>query len=124
MGPVEERTDELRSPVRRVRRALDDAGVSLVGRRVLALCSGGADSVLLVAALDALPRGARPASIDVLWCDHALRADVAVERDAARAVAERAGAVLHERRADVDLTTAAGGIEGAGRTWRLDVAVR
>jgi tRNA(Ile)-lysidine synthase len=122
MALVEERTGQLRAVARRVRRTLDDARATLVGRRVLALCSGGADSVLLVAALDALPRGARPASLDVLWCDHAMRDDVDSERAAARAAAERVGARFHARRAESDLATAAGGVEGAARTWRYEVA--
>jgi tRNA(Ile)-lysidine synthase TilS/MesJ len=105
-----------------VRRTLDDAAISLVGRRVLALCSGGADSVLLVAALGELPRGAAPASIDVLFCDHALRGDIAAERAAARAVAEHVGARMHERRCDRSLLDADGGIEAAARTWRLEAA--
>jgi tRNA(Ile)-lysidine synthase len=107
---------------RRVRRLLDDAGASLVGRDVLALCSGGADSVALVALLGELPRGAAPRSLHVLWLDHGLRADVAAERAAAHAVADSIGATFHERRADVDLRTAAGGIEAAARSWRYDVA--
>jgi tRNA(Ile)-lysidine synthetase-like protein len=122
MGPVLEQVDALQAVTRRVRRTLDDAGASLVGRRVLAMCSGGADSVLLVAALAALPRGARPAAIEVLWCDHALRPDVAAEREASAAAAERIGVELHERVCEVDLRSARGGVEGAARTWRLEAA--
>lgn len=111
--------DALLAVTRRVRRTLDDAGSSLAGRRVLALCSGGADSVLLVAVLGVLPRGARPASIEVLWCDHGLRAGVDAERDAARAVAERVGARFHLRFAGSRVRDAAGGVEAAAREWRL-----
>ncbi len=104
--------------VRRVRRTLDDAGSPLVGRHVLALCSGGADSVALVALLAALPRGAAPRAIDVLWLDHGLRSNVEAERAAAHAVAEHVGAGFHELRAMDDLRVRPGGLEGAARTWR------
>jgi tRNA(Ile)-lysidine synthase len=111
--------------VRRVRRLLDNAGASLVGRHVLALCSGGADSVALVALLDALPRGAAPARIDVLWLDHGLRDDVAAERDAALGAAAAAGAAFHARRADADLRAGpdGGGTEAAARAWRYEQAL-
>ncbi|MCB0878573.1 MAG: tRNA lysidine(34) synthetase TilS [Thermoleophilia bacterium] len=108
--------------VRRVRRLLDDAGVSLARRRVLALCSGGADSVALVSLLAELPRGAAPARIDVLWLDHALRPDVDDERDAARAAADSVGAAFHERRSHRDLAADAAGTEAAARAWRYEQA--
>lgn len=108
--------------VRRVRRLLDDAGVALARRRVLALCSGGADSIALVSLLAELPRGVAPARIDVLWLDHALRPDVDDERLAARAAAESVGAAFHERRSDRDLAADAAGIEAAARAWRYEQA--
>jgi tRNA(Ile)-lysidine synthase len=124
MDALAQRTDAFRAALRRVRRALDDGGSSLLGRRVLAMCSGGADSVLLVAALAELPRGARAARIDVLWCDHGLREGVAGERDAARAVAERIGATFHERAAGTRVRESGGGIEAAAREWRLGVSIQ
>ncbi|MCW2924349.1 MAG: tRNA(Ile)-lysidine synthetase [Thermoleophilia bacterium] len=108
--------------VRRVRRLLDDSGASLTGRRVLALCSGGIDSVVLVSVLSQLPRGAAPRELTVLWLDHALRADVSAERAAAEAAAHHAGAVFFERRADVSLALGAGGTEAAARAWRYEQA--
>jgi tRNA(Ile)-lysidine synthase len=110
--------------VRRVRRLLDDSGSGLAGRRVLALCSGGADSVALVALLRALPRGAAPRSLDVLFLDHALRDDVAAERACARAAAEHAGATFHELRCELRLVDDPRGVEAAARAWRLDEACR
>jgi len=110
--------------IRRVRRLLDDAGASLVGRRVLVMCSGGADSVALVAILGALPRGAAPRSIDVLWVDHGLREHVERERDAARAAADHVDATFHEvavRLLDGDVGDD-GGVEAAARQARYDVA--
>ncbi|MCW2927111.1 MAG: tRNA(Ile)-lysidine synthase [Thermoleophilia bacterium] len=112
---------------RGVRRMLDESGASLARRRVLALCSGGADSVALVHVLGALPTGAAPASVDVLWLDHGLRIDVADERAAAAAAADAIGAGFVTRSAAADaLRTAEGGLEGAARAWRygqaLDVA--
>lgn len=110
------------SAIRRVRRTLDDAGASLMGRRVLALCSGGADSVALVALLSALPAGAAPRSLQVLFLDHGLREDVHAERAAAQAAAEGARAPFHERRCDGDLREQDGGVEAAARRWRYAVA--
>lgn len=111
-------------PTRRVvARTLRDAGVRLVGRRVLALCSGGADSVALVALLGQLPRGARPARLEVLFCDHGLRQDVRAEHDAAAAAAAHVGADLHVRCAP-PLGELSGGVEGAARTWRYETAAR
>lgn len=112
--------DDRPSP-RVVARTLRDAGVSLVGRRVLALCSGGADSVALVALLGQLPRGARPAGVEVLFCDHGLRDDVRVEQEAAAAAATHVGVDLHVRSAP-PLHGVPGGPEGAARTWRYETA--
>jgi tRNA(Ile)-lysidine synthetase-like protein len=115
--------EDVATTVRRVRRLLDDADASLVGRSVLALCSGGADSVALVALLASLPRGAAPARIDVLWLDHRLRSDVDAERAAARDVADATESTFHERRAGSDLgSRSIGGIEDAARTWRYEQA--
>ncbi len=105
---------------RRVRRTLDDADASLVGARVLAMCSGGADSVALVALLGTLPRGAAPASIDVLSIDYGLR-DTTTELDAARAAAEHVGATWHVHRGGFD-PAAGASFEAAARAWRYDVA--
>lgn len=116
------RTAGIESAVRRVRRTLGDAGVSLAGARVLAMCSGGADSVALVALLAGLPRGAAPASVDVLFLDHGLREDTAGERRAAQAAARHAGGRFFERRADTDLAAEPGGLEAAARGWRYDAA--
>ena len=104
---------------RRVRRTLDEADASLVGRRVLALCSGGADSVALVALLGALPRGAAPASIDVLFVDYGLR-DSAAELDAARAAAERVGATFHSLAVALDVEE--GNFEAIARERRYVAA--
>lgn len=104
---------------------LDECAASLTGRRVLALCSGGADSVALVTMLGDLPRGAAPRRIDVLWLDHALRDGGGASREqaAARAAAERIGASLHVRRCDRSLATERAGIEAAARAWRYEVAL-
>lgn len=111
-----------RRAARRVRRTLDDAGAGLVGRRVLALCSGGIDSTVLVALLARLPRGAAPASIDVLFLDHGLRdASVDAERAAARAVAEIHGFAFHERRRAA--VEAGNGVQDSARTWRYSTAL-
>ncbi|MCW2922505.1 MAG: tRNA(Ile)-lysidine synthetase [Thermoleophilia bacterium] len=107
--------------VRRVRRTLDDAGASLVGRRVLAMCSGGADSVALVALLGSLPRGAAPRSIDVLLVDFGQR-DTAVELAAAAAAAGHVGARFHHRAARLDLAPGTS-FEAAARDARYDIAV-
>jgi tRNA(Ile)-lysidine synthase len=117
--------DTVATSLRQVRRTLDDADSSLVGRRVLAMCSGGADSVALVSLLSQLPRGAAPRQIDVLWLDHALRdgADASREHAAAQAVADQAGATLHVRRCHVDLADDDAGIEAAARAWRYDAAL-
>jgi tRNA(Ile)-lysidine synthase len=119
---VEATIDSVGRATRRVRRTLDDAGASLAGRRVLALCSGGADSVALVALLDALPRGAAPRSIHVLHVDHGLRADCANERSAAQRAAAAVGAPFHT--ADVQLELGAGdSVEAQARTARYDAAI-
>ena len=89
--------------IRRMRRTLDDGGASLVGRRVLALCSGGIDSTVLVALLARLPRGAAPASVDVLFLDHGLR-DEGIER----------------RRDDIE---AGNGAQDSARAWRYATAL-
>ena len=110
--------DPTPDPVGSVRRLLDDAGAALTHRCVLALCSGGADSVALVHLLGGLPRGAAPRRVDVLFLDHAVRGDVDAERNAARAAAEAVGATFHERRCEQDLRSGDGGMEAAARAWR------
>lgn len=108
--------------IRRMRRTLDDGGASLVGRRVLALCSGGIDSTVLVALLARLPRGAAPASVDVLFLDHGLRDEgIEAERAAARAVADAHGFAFHERRRD-DIE-AGNGAQDSARAWRYATAL-
>lgn len=107
--------------VRQARRLLEHEG-PLVGRRVLAMCSGGVDSVVLVEALSRLPRGAAPLALHVLWLDHSLRAEVEEELAAARAAADRAGAPLHVRRAEPSALGRVGGRQAAARAWRYDVA--
>ena len=115
--------------IRRVRRTLDDAGASLLGRRVLALCSGGSDSVALVGLLGALPRGAAPATIDVLWVDHGARDDVAAERGAASAAAASIDAAFHVRQLDAPADKRGarvgteGGAEAAFRALRYEFAL-
>lgn len=107
-----------------MRRLLDDAGFALTGRSVLALCSGGADSVALVELLAALPRGAAPGELQVLWLDHGLREDVAAEHDAAAMVARRHELTLHVRRAATSIVDGRrGGAEAAARAWRYGVAI-
>lgn len=92
----------------------------MAGSRVVAMCSGGADSVALVVLLARLARGVRPARIDVLHCDHGLR-DAGSDLAAARAAAAHVGADLHVRVAD-RLDPRRGGVEAAAREWRYDVA--
>lgn len=108
--------------VRRVRRTLDDAGAALIGRRVLAMCSGGSDSVALVHLLGALPRGAAPREIHVLWCDHGTRDDVARERAAAQAAASSIDAPFHAAELAVDARDGAG-VEAAAREARYARAI-
>ena len=111
-----------RSAVRRVRRLLDDAGASLVATDVLALCSGGIDSVVLVELLARLPRGAAPRSVSVLWLDHGVRSDTESERRAAHAIAAAHDFEFLVERGS--LTDLAGGTQAAARTWRYETATR
>lgn len=113
---------DFRSALRRTRRLLDDAGASLVQRHVLALCSGGIDSVVLVELLARLPRGAAPNSVRVLWLDHGVRVSVDAELAAARAVAERHGFEVTVERGAIDTSTH--GVQAAARAWRYAVAAR
>lgn len=106
--------------VRRAARTLREHRVQLVGNRVLVLCSGGVDSVVLVDILARLPRGARPAALDVLFCDHGRR-EVGVERAAAEAAAQDVGARFHVR-VCATLDTDAD-FEARARTWRYGEAV-
>lgn len=110
---------------RAVRRMLDEAGSSLARGDVLALCSGGADSVVLVDVLAGLSPGARPARLEVLYLDHGLR-DTRRDEAAARSVAGRHSLAMHVRRAaadvnGVDLTDRCN-VQARARTWRLVVA--
>ncbi|MGM0575728.1 MAG: tRNA lysidine(34) synthetase TilS [Myxococcota bacterium] len=81
-----------------VREALDGPCAVPRGTRVMAACSGGADSVALVDALARLSD--RWPLAGVAFVDHGLR-DMAREREAARQAAERAGVPLTERRLDL-----------------------
>jgi tRNA(Ile)-lysidine synthase len=115
---------DLSAALRRARRSLDDAGVRITGKRVLALCSGGVDSTILVDLLHRLPTGARPASVVVLWCDHGLQNGID-SRACARETASRHQAEFVERSADGALA-GPGNIQSRARAWRyataLDVA--
>lgn len=71
------------------------------GTGILAACSGGADSVVLVAALSAVAH--RWPLVAVGFVDHGLR-DVTAERRAARQAAERAGVPLIEQRVEIAAT--------------------
>ncbi|MBC7460293.1 MAG: tRNA lysidine(34) synthetase TilS [Thermoleophilia bacterium] len=113
---------DFRSALRRTRRLLDDAGASLLNRRVLALCSGGVDSVVLVDLLARLPRGAAPKSIRVLCLDHGVRAGVEAELAAARAVAAAHDFDITVERGALDTSTH--GTQAAARTWRYATAAR
>ena len=115
-------TTDSSASVRRVRRTLDDADASLVGRRVLALCSGGADSVALVALLGALQRGAAPKAIEVLWVEHGIRDDTSEERVAAAAAAASIGATFHARVASQPGIAAPSNAEALFRELRYDLA--
>jgi tRNA(Ile)-lysidine synthetase-like protein len=126
------RDEQTTSAVRRMRRTLDDAGATLTRSRVLALCSGGVDSVALVALLHQLPRGAAPLQVDVLFLDHGVRStdDIAQERAAAHAVAARCGFGFHERARVVEggdgvdaFDELAGGTQAVAREWRYAQAV-
>ncbi len=123
MARVADQPATVATSVRRVRRLLDDSDASVVSRRVLALCSGGADSVAMVALLARLSRGAAPAAIDVLFLDHALRDDVGGEHDAALAVARSIDARVHVRRCPIDLAGDSRGVEAAARAWRYETAL-
>jgi tRNA(Ile)-lysidine synthase len=113
---------DLRPAVRRARRLLDDAGASLLGHHVLALCSGGIDSVTLVAVLARLPRGAAPRKVSVLWLDHGVRVDVDAERAAAQAAAEAHGFDFTVERTAISDRGA--GVQAAAREWRYAAALR
>lgn len=104
------------SLVARAARLLAAGGASLAGRRVLAMCSGGVDSVVLVDVVARLPRGVRPSRLEVLWCDHGLR-DTRADHEAAIGVAARHGLELHVRRARVQLAEG-GNLQARAREWR------
>lgn len=88
------------------------------------MCSGGADSVALVLMLHGLPRGAAPKSLEVLWLDHALRADTRAEYEAASKVASAVGARLHVRTKQNGFHELDGGLEAAARSWRYEEAIK
>lgn len=123
-GSCESETAGSPSLVRQVRRGLDDAASPLGGRRVVALCSGGVDSVVLVDVLASLPRGARPRSLVVLFLDHGLRSDVSAERAAARAVAARHHIAFMEFGASPSDVAAwgDGSPQHDARAWRYEAA--
>jgi tRNA(Ile)-lysidine synthetase-like protein len=102
---------------RRVAQSLFDAGASVTGSHVVAMCSGGVDSVALVDVLSGLPRGHRPHQVSVLFLDHGLR-DVSRDRRCALNVAERHGLTFIERAAD----GLAGSLQTAAREWRYATA--
>lgn len=102
-----------------VARLLRDHAVALAGRRVLAMVSGGCDSVVLLDVLARLPRGSRPAGVEVLFLDHGMR-PIDDDRAAARAAADRAGAAWVERRADA--LGDRGDFEARARDWRYEQA--
>lgn len=106
---------------------LAGAGVDLARRHVLALCSGGIDSIVLVAVLARLPRGARPAHLTVAWLDHGTRTgdDVIAARLAARDAASAAGAAFVEVAAPAGAVSGAqpGGLQASARAWRYGAAM-
>lgn len=102
-----------------VAQSVRDYEMPVCGSSVLALCSGGIDSVCMVDLLARLPRGVRPRQISVLFCDHGLR-DVAAEREASQGVARRHGLAWFERRADA----LSGNMQRAARSWRYTTAAQ
>jgi tRNA(Ile)-lysidine synthetase-like protein len=116
---------------RRLQRTLTDAGISLVGRKVLVLCSGGADSVALVELLAGLSVGAQPAEMVVLQLDHSCRVQSIDEREAVNAVADRHGLTVvrrtrlsHEAAVSLDPSNKADSSPSHGdlRMWRYGQA--
>lgn len=93
-------------------RALDGPCEALPGQPLLAACSGGADSVALVAALAELSD--RWPLVRVAFVDHGLR-PVDAERAAARAAAARAGVPFDALRVEVDRR---GNLQAAARSAR------
>lgn len=115
---------DTRRAVRRVRRTLDDAGVPLTNKSVLALCSGGIDSCVLVALLAQLPRGAAPRRVEVLWLDHGVQAPDAEAQAAADAIARSSGFefLVRARIASSCESGFGGGVQSEARAWRYATA--
>lgn len=110
---------------RRLQRTLLDAGISLVGQKVLCLCSGGADSVALVDLLAGLGVGSQPASIEVLQLDHSCRVQTADEQDAVDEVADRHHLTVHRRsrmRPHSVISAKISPSHGELRAWRYTTA--
>lgn len=105
---------------RRVAAWLHENDLSLCGKRVLVMCSGGIDSVTLVNVLATLPRGAAPAGIGILFCDHGLR-DASADLDAAQAAADKFRMKLFRKCHAAEWGS--GSLQAHARTWRYDAAI-
>lgn len=102
----------------RVNGFLREHDAQLTGRSVLAMCSGGVDSVVLVDVLARMPHGARPQQLAVLFLDHGLRY-AGTDMRAAHAVAELHGLGSFVERADRKWR---GNLQEQARRWRYEIA--
>jgi tRNA(Ile)-lysidine synthetase-like protein len=122
MGTVQDtRSQEIGAIRSTVRRFLAEHSVRVAGRSVLAMCSGGPDSVALVDILATLSRGFRPGRLGVLFADHGLR-DVDHDRACAEAVATRHGIEVFTVTAERGALLG-GNLQARARDWRYAQAV-
>lgn len=113
------------SALQKVKRTLLQADVNLAHKRVLALCSGGIDSVALVALLAMMPKGVSPQTVTVLFLDHAYRDQIELEYEAARQVAKRYSFDFVMRKRDHPETKHnGGGKQAVARAWRYEIACK
>lgn len=97
------------------------SGTLPAGTRVLAACSGGADSVALVLLLEELQR-AGFLVVHVAHVHHGLRAEADADREIARSLAASLGLPFHERQVDAAqaATIRRRGLEEAARHVRRE----
>lgn len=105
-----------RQPSARILAALRDSGLAAPPARVLALLSGGADSVCLV---HALTRELGPGRVEALHVHHGLRAAADEDESFCRQLCEALEVPLHVERVQV---AAAGSLEARAREARYAAA--
>src|SRR6186713_1563968 len=103
-------------PSARILAALRDSGLAAPPARVLALLSGGADSVCLV---HALARELGPGRVEALHVHHGLRAAADEDESFCRQLCEALEVPLHVERVQV---AAAGSLEARAREARYAAA--